>query len=112
MSQRVMWLALLMVTVCPVTAPAVPINYVLTGVFDTVNFPEPGTGPLDHRQFTIEWTVLDPSNPPDPFGTRYFVDASLTIDGIGSFDQAVVWSLSTFVTNYGLGPFRGCPTDC
>ena len=111
MSRKLMWSVLLMVTIFPVTASAVPINYVLTGVFDTVNFPEPGAiGPLDQREFTIEWTVPDAANPTDPFGTSYFVDASLAIDGVGSFDQTVVWSLNPFVISYGRGPFTNILT--
>jgi PEP-CTERM motif-containing protein len=89
-------------------ATAAPIDYVLTGSFDTVNFPEgsQGPGPFDNRPFTIDWTVPNPTLPDDPFGTRYFVDATLSITGIGTFQQSVTWSLSPFGISYGLGGFN------
>ncbi len=88
-------------------AAAEPINYLLIGTFDTVNFPPgaQGPGPFDNRAFSIQWTVSDPSKPFDPFGTRYQVEASLSIDGVGAFQQNVIWSLSPFVISYGLGGF-------
>ena len=91
-----------------VLAEATPINYSLSGTFDTVNFPPEaiGPGPFDNRLFTIDWTVPNPTLPDDPFGTRYFVDATLSITGIGTFQQSVTWSLSTFGINYGLGGFN------
>ena len=91
-----------------VLAEATPINYSLSGTFDTVNFPPEaiGPGPFDNRLFTIDWTVPHPTLPDDPFGTRYFVDATLSITGIGTFQQSVTWSLSTFVISYGLGGFN------
>jgi hypothetical protein len=95
-------------------ANAEPINYLLTGTFDTVNFPQgaQGPGPFDNRAFNIHWTVPNPSAPFDPFGTRYLVDASLSIDGIGTFDQNVTWSVSPFsvVLAYGIGGFMNVLT--
>ena len=91
-----------------VLAEATPINYSLSGTFDTVNFPPEaiGPGPFDNRLFTIDWTVPNPTLPDDPFGTGYFVDATLSISGIGTFQQSVTWSLSTFGISYGLGGFN------
>ena len=44
---------------------ATPINYSLSGTFDTVNFPPEaiGPGPFDNRLFTIDWTVPIPHYP-------------------------------------------------
>lgn len=105
MLPRLAAVALLLVVVTPAASVAAPITYVLTGVFDTVNFPESGSGPFDHREFTITWTVPDPSDPLFPFTTLYLVNASLSIDGIGAFEQTVAWSLSIFGTSYSLGGF-------
>jgi hypothetical protein len=87
------------------TASAAPISYTLSGTFDTVNHPAPGTGPFDNRAFSLQWTVADPSAPDDPFATSYLVVAVLAIDGIGTFHQAVGWALSPFGLSYGLGGF-------
>jgi len=96
-------LSVLAVLFCSAIATAAPINYVLNGSFDTVNDPNShGPGPFDHRAFTINWAVPDPSSPLNqPF---FHVDALLAIDGLGAFQQNVVWTINTFFTA-SLGPF-------
>lgn len=61
------------------------IAYTWTGTF------EPGAGPFNGRNFEIMFTIDAPSSPDVP-GARdaaYFVDATLNIDGIGTFGQEV-----------------------
>jgi len=61
------------------------IVYTWTGTF------EPGSGPFNERDFEISFIIDDPSSPDVP-GSRdagYFVDATLNIQGIGTFEQEV-----------------------
>lgn len=85
-----------------------PINYALEGTFGEVWLPEDfiGAGPFDDRNFRLTWTVPNPSEPDDPLGTRYFVDATLTIEGIGTYSQVVAWELPTYALVYGLVAFE------
>jgi len=76
------------------------VAYTWTGTF------EPGSGPFNERDFEITFTIDDPSSPDVPGFTdaAYFVDATLNIQGIGTFEQELA-SVFQFRTALGLGEF-------
>ena len=92
-----------------VSAATLPVQYVLDGTFTTVSG-STAPGPFDGRNFNITWSVPDPTAPDDPFGATYLVNASLTIEGIGSFQQGVAWQLSPYTYAVGLVSFQGILT--
>ena len=68
---------------------ALPMNYSMKGKF--ASFSNPFPTPFEGLDFTIQWTVSESSNPdliiPANNQIRYFVNAPLHIDTLGSFTQ-------------------------
>jgi len=82
---------------CAVLAANTPIHYQWDGTF------EAGSGPLNGRSFTIEFTAADPSV---AYGAEYFVDAKLSLAGVGIYEQSTWFRFASYAaTTAGLGGF-------
>ena len=93
-------LSILLLLPGSVRAAVIPIHYLWNGTF------EAGSGPLNDRSFTIEFTVADPSCCGGVSPVVYSVDASLSIDGIGAYQQNTNFLLVSYAaTTAGLGAF-------
>jgi hypothetical protein len=79
---------------CVSAQAAVPLHYDWTGTF------EDGTGPFNNRNFSITFTIPDPAD--TDLAVRYTVDASLTIDEIGTFEQTVIVDFGFPSTTMGI----------